>query len=348
MDANLFIPFYIPALINYLKIKFNIDINNIPIHDLKSLVYYKYCKNITDGKLCVRPCKKANEIKEDEEFICSKCCEKNKIKRKKVYRKKKKPKNNEQLDNMNNGNESGYYSETDNNLYLKSNEIYGPINNYSVKLQNLKYEKELSFNNELSEKKENKINFGDLEIELDNKYLINNLRKLKHENNVINHNINNKYITFGSLNINIEADNIINNEKIVKKNKYINNKVLNNNENNKIIKRIFTKIRILIYFKNLYLNNKSKKSNIVVDGVIHGHGIKKDIFISNNNYNFLKLHEININSDLYYIFTYLIYLVFKNSDIEVIKYELYNCLGNIGVQHYISQYISYSNNGFFK
>lgn len=58
MNMNSFIPFSIPALKKYLQKQFNIDINNIPIYDLKELVHYKYCKNIVDGKLCVRPCKK--------------------------------------------------------------------------------------------------------------------------------------------------------------------------------------------------------------------------------------------------------------------------------------------------
>ena len=47
--------------------------------------------------------------------------------------------------------------------------------------------------------------------------------------------------------------------------------------------------------------------------------------------------NININSDLYYIFIYLVDLIFKISDINFIRNELYSYLGDIGVEYYISQ-----------
>jgi hypothetical protein len=65
MIINEFIPFSMSALFNYLYKKFNINIKDIPIEDFKSLIYYKYCKNILNDEVCIRPCKK---IKKDKVY----------------------------------------------------------------------------------------------------------------------------------------------------------------------------------------------------------------------------------------------------------------------------------------
>lgn len=227
--------------------------------------------------------------------------QKNKIKRKKVY---KKWKNKEKTDYTDNVNESGYYSEIDNNL---------------IQLQNLNSEKDLS--SELSNKEEEKkIKFGDLKFELDDKYkhLINGLRNLKYKNNAVNHITNNEYITFGSLNIKINnidgidesnggntytfANTSYNSFEFNDKRK----KVYDNFLKNK--KRFFTKIKILIYFKNLYFNIKNRKNNINQKDLTN-YEIKKEKFLLNDNYNsFLKEYEFKINSEFiqyFYIFDLL-------------------------------------------
>jgi hypothetical protein len=149
--------------------KYNVDIYEISINDWGNMIYTNYCKNITENKFCFKKYKK--DISGID--FCSKCCERKKIKRKNVYKKKNKK------ETINN--DSAFYSDSDNT----NKEI---INNKYIK-------------------------FGDMEFELDDKYsyLINKLQNLKSENNIVNNNhyINNNYIKLGELIINIDEKNRI-------------------------------------------------------------------------------------------------------------------------------------------
>lgn len=324
MIINEFVPFSMSALTDYLYKNFNVNIKDIPTEDFKSLIYYKYCKNIINDEICVRSCKKIDTLNRNEDFICSKCCEKKKIKKDKVYKKKKK-KEKMKTDEMNIHDDSGYYTDIDN------------LGDNKIQYQNLKSEKELLFNScdtNKNNEKRNFIKFGNLDVELNNEYehLINNLPKNKYENKILNHYINNKYITFGSFNIKIK-------NKIYFYNSLFDNINIGKKENNKnlnSINFIFDKNDNKDCIKNTFTFSKDSDSGI----------IKKD-YLFNNNYNCNIFKENKyLYSDLYYIFTYLIYIIFNFSDIKIIKNELYNCLGDIGIDYYISQYISLSNNVF--
>lgn len=289
MLSNTFIPFSIISLNNYLQKQFNININinNIPIEHFKELVDYKYCKNIIDGKMCIRPCKKINTIKENSEFICSKCCEKKGIKRRRVYKLKK---DKQKIINMDENSDSGFYTEIDDNIKNTSNSsnnskqnIEDPIleNKSTNVINNKPKEFKLSIKNK--NKSDDFISFGELDFKLNEKY-----------RNITN--TYNKQIIFGSLKIDIDKKDKIDIIEINKK------------------------------FKINYKNNLKNNNNY-----IHNYFKGEDF-------------NMNINSDLYNIFIYLVDLIFKISDINFIRNELYSYLGDIGVKYYISQL----NNGNFK
>src|ERR1700730_5029396 len=131
MISNTFIPFSVPLLQDYLQEKYNINLNDVPIEELKGLVYNKYCKNIVNGKICMKMCKKPNMIKENEDFICSKCCEKNGIKKEPVYKLRKIKK---RTNNINEDSDSGYddsiiRKQSDTNINDFSNAIDNVIEN---------------------------------------------------------------------------------------------------------------------------------------------------------------------------------------------------------------------------
>lgn len=294
MLSNTFIPFSILSLNNYLQKQFNININNIPIEHFKELVDYKYCKNIIDGKMCIRPCKKINTIKENEDFICSKCCKKNGIKRKRVYKLKKVK---QKKSNMDENSDSGFYTEIDNNIKNtskssnnKKQKIEEPIFRPNYIINNKPKEFKLSIKNK--NETDNCISFGELDFKLNEKYrnITNTIYKNHEKNNskIINNKYN-KQIIFGSLKFDIDKKDKID---IIEINKEL---------------------------KKNYKNNLKNNNNCI--------------------HNYLKGEDfnMNINSDLYYIFIYLVDLIFKISDINFIRNEIYSYLGDIGVEYYISQ-----------
>jgi hypothetical protein len=204
MIVNEFIPLSISSFHSYLLEKFNIDINNIPENDWTKLVCKSYCKNIINSKYCFKKIKKVNS---NNINICSKCCEKLKLKTYKRNKVQKCKKNND----IDNNEDSGFFTETDNELYTIPKIISSE--NMTTKL-NSKIDLSCNINN-ISKKEDCKnkeyIKFGDLDFKLNNKslYLIDILHKNSiTENNVRKHinNINDN-ICFGSLKFKIDEKN---------------------------------------------------------------------------------------------------------------------------------------------
>jgi hypothetical protein len=50
-----------------------------------------------------------------------------------------------------------------------------------------------------------------------------------------------------------------------------------------------------------------------------------------------KTVNTNINSDIYYIFVYIINIIFETKNIDFIRGELYNYLGELGIDFYKKQ-----------
>jgi hypothetical protein len=307
MISNEFIPLSISSFHKYLLENFNLDINNIPNKEWNNLIYKNYCKNIINNRYCFKKIKKIDPNNID---ICSKCCEKMKLKtykKNKIKKCKKKEKINKDIDN---NEDSGFYTETDNENYTNSK--LDVTQNMMINLNPNKYNKNCtqtesqshSFSLEtftsttfISENCKNKgyIKFGDLNFKLNDKHLyLTDFLHMDHygynslPKNYIN-NINNN-IYFGNLKF-----------KIDKKENKSENKICDS----KLRKRILLKINILRYFKKLYLKNKD--------------------------------NEFNTNSDLYYVFLYIIDLIFRTKNINYIRKELYNCLGILGINYYRSQ-----------
>jgi hypothetical protein len=310
---NNFLPISVLYFRDYLIKTFNIDINNIPLEDWNNLIYKNYCKNIINNKFCL---KKIKKIGKD---ICSKCCEKKgliKYKKTKIKKSKK--------DKEPNSDDEGFYTGTDNET---------TTNKRSLNIEESINKNDLLFNIDISKKDEfiknrnlkldnnlNSINnskymyFGDLKVnidgyEIDNLFSKNNINIVNNYNNYVNN--CNGYIMFGSLEVEIQKD----------KNKDISLEVISSNENKicniEFKKRILTKTKIIKYFNKLYLEIKNKKNN-----------------------NFMN----NINEDLYYVFLYSINLIFKNEDINLIRKEISNCLGELGISYFINQFNTFLNN----
>lgn len=250
MILNSFIPISIQNFQEYLLNKFNIDIYEIPTEDWKDIIYHNYCKNIIDNNFCLKKCR---NIKTNTEYFCSKCCEKKKIKRDPVYKKKKK------IENVNNVNiyDSGFYTETEHNI---DRSIKNVEKNYFPKLQNATDTQTSCNNNILKKNKKvetNYIKFGDLDFEVDKKYihLVNNIHQnIKSNKTIINHNyINDDYITFGELNFKIDKIDKLNKiESVTSKLNIINNI----DKNNKIEKNLNSDLYYLfIYFIDLIFQN---------------------------------------------------------------------------------------------
>lgn len=257
MISNSFIHISIPNFQEYLLNKFNIDIYEIPTEDWKDIIYNNYCKNIINSKFCLKKCR---SIKANTGYLCSKCCEKKKLKRDPVYKKKKK------IENVNNDNiyDSGFYTEAEDNIDRSIKKIE---NEYLPQLQNTtkkiysNSDIQASCNNNIS--KENKnveinyIKFGDLDFELDKKYiyLVNNIHQnIKSNKTIINHNyINDKYITFGELNFKIgKIDKSNKIESVTSKLNIINNI----DKHKKIEKNLNSDLYYLfIYFIDLIFQN---------------------------------------------------------------------------------------------
>lgn len=87
MLNNSFIPISIPFFHDYLINKFSVNIYEIPNEDWINIICNKYCKNIVDGKFCLKKHKKHIPNAENNR-LCSKCCEKKGIKRKKFIKEK--------------------------------------------------------------------------------------------------------------------------------------------------------------------------------------------------------------------------------------------------------------------
>ncbi len=147
--------------------------------------------------------------------------------------------------------------------------------------------------------------------------------------------VNNNCIKFGDLDFNLDnkyrylINNLYKNklEKLKDGNHYIDNEnimfgSLKIDINNK--KEIIENICSL----NSKTNNKSIKDNTSLN-------IPCSIYLAN------KKEDELLNSDIYYIFVYLVNLIFYNYEIAFIKNELYNCLGSFGINFYISQLNSF-------
>lgn len=192
MIENTFIPLNITSFHNYMLNKYNINIHDISIKEWEDMIHPNYCKNIIGNIFCFKKHKK-NML---ENNFCSKCCERKGIKRNNIYKKKKKQIN---IDNVNNLDDSGFYSELELNNDINDNILKTQhTNNKKVPMQNLDYEKNID-NNLINNRKF--IKFGDLKFNLDTKYeyLMDKVQNLKSENKNKSHNINDNFITFGSL-----------------------------------------------------------------------------------------------------------------------------------------------------
>lgn len=285
MITNSFIPISITNFHNYLLHKYSIDIYEIPDNDWNNIIYDGYCKNIIDNKFCLKKYKISNL--NNEYSFCSKCCKKKNIKRKPIYKKRKKIKDNNE--------DSGFYTETDNEMESKVNETH------AIELYNQHSKNVLNYS--LNENIQDEKNNFDAKINIVNKFDKIYFKK----DNINNHdnqynwttNYNDKYIQFGSLIFNLNQH------------KDVENKLCNK----KLIKRILIKTKILTYFKKLYLKNKNYKKDEL---------------------------NMNIDSDIYYIFLYIIDLIFRTKNVNLIRREIYNCLGVFGVYFYRSQLNSWS------
>jgi hypothetical protein len=147
----------------------------------------------------------------------------------------------------------------------------------------------------------------------------------------------------------IDLDNVylyINNKQIEENKKYVKD-VLNSNKENKHKYIMFGTLKVNIN-ENAKINDYNDKNNL--KRKTFGRNLcYSPIFLNNKKYDnglkYLKENDFtDINSDLYYVFTYIIYLIFKTSNIKIIQDELHNYLGDLGVQYYISQYIKLNNN----
>lgn len=179
MIENEFIPLSVSSFNEYLLKKFNINIDNIPDEDWDKLIYKNYCKNNINNKYCFKKIKKV----ESNINICSKCCEKMKLKTYKRNKKKckKKEKNNE---NKNIDEDSGFYTETDNDIENKSKLNYEGIH----KIKDTK-----------EHENSNYIYFGSIGIKSEKNY--NKIQLKDEKNELINNNYinNSNYIKFGDL-----------------------------------------------------------------------------------------------------------------------------------------------------
>jgi hypothetical protein len=75
MISNSFIPISIPHFQEYLLEKFNVNINEIPYEDWNGLIHNNYCKNIINNNFCLKKYKKTISNVENNDLMCSKCCE---------------------------------------------------------------------------------------------------------------------------------------------------------------------------------------------------------------------------------------------------------------------------------
>lgn len=334
MLKNSFIPVSIPNLHSYLLNKFNVDIYNIPVDDWHRLICNSYCKNIINNTYCITKYKK--DINNDSSF-CSKCCERKGIKRKKVYKKKTKIiLNNEDSD-------SGICTESDDKdnrfkskkcniinkptefKLLKNKNIFHDLSKIKkkilTKIKILIYFKKLYLNNK-NNKQNNYIRFGSLKIPINN----NNISSLFLNKNYNKINLNNIY-------------SYINNKQIEKEKKHVND-VLKLEGKNKHKYVMFGTLKVDVN-ENAKINDcndkkKSKKENLETEMVLNNKKKNHD-----NGLKYLKENDFtDISPDLYCVFTYIIYLIFKTSNIKIIKDELYSCLGVLGVEYYISQFIN--------
>lgn len=297
MIANDFIPISKNSFYEYILKRFNIDISNIPVEDWNNLIYKDHCKNITNNIFCFKKFKKINI---DNTDICSKCCEKKGVKRKPAY-KKRKNYNNSFKDITNNNEDSGFYTETDNDLENKSK--FNVLNYESIQDKDAKEH----------DKKYSKIQFKE------------NEKKVLLNNNYIN---NSNYIQFGSLKFKIDQYENVKREIF----------------NKKLKKRILTKIKILNYFKNLYLSIKNKTPIYTSPSVVPKYFDTIENVSSNYNSNNDKsnkksqMDEDIINNDIYYVFVYIINLIFRTKNVNYIRKEIFNCLGGYGLNFYRSQF----------
>lgn len=196
--------------------------------------------------------------------------------------------------------------------------------------------KKLYLNNKKQNKLDGYITFGSLNVKIDNNssylFLNNNYNKI---------NLNNIYHCISLLNKK-DKNIILKNER---------NSIQNYRMNSDKCEHImFGSLKIDITKKdknNKYINSKvtKKKDNLEIK-LKHDNNVNKDIeeFLPNNKLEIKKENDLtDLNFDLYYVFIYLIYLIyliFKNYNIKFIKDEIYNCLGEFGVQYYLSQYIT--------
>lgn len=267
--------------------------------------------------------------------LCSKCCEKKGIKRSKVYKQRKK-KTKHILDNTEDS-DSGVYTENDDNRNgenfslnknYKNNDYNNNLSEFKkrifMKIKFLIFFKKLYLNNK--NKSNNYISFGSLDVEINNN---NNYSSL----------FSNK--VYNKINLNNVYDYILFNRNLNRLTKEKENDIPKNNNMYKHIMFGSLKIDINRNSKIDNFNNKNNKLEKKEDSLLTSSDSYDDKRIKlDHRVNDFK----NINSDLYYIFIYLVYIIFKSYDIKIVKDELHNCLGELGIQYYISQYIKISQN----
>ena len=161
---------------------------------------------------------------------------------------------------------------------------------------------------------ENCINFGSLKFKINNQFLnINRIYKdqtfldINNKNKILHNNyIKNGYIKFGNLNIKI------------------------NNEHN-----ISTSIS---FFPKRFIMNRPKKDKIKYLFLYIYNKIKNKKIILKN-YNILSIFDLNLNMnpDTYSVFVYIVDLIFNTESIHIVRNELYNCLGFLGINFYRKQ-----------
>lgn len=268
MITNTFIPINIPLFYKYMLSKYKINIYEISTDNWYNMIDTNYCRNIEDNKFCFKKYKK-NIVGTD---FCSKCCERKKIKRKNVYKKKKTNKKEDIV------NDSAFYSETDNNTDLENDKKY--------------------------------IKFGDIDFELDKKYvyLTNSLQNLKSEKykSINNHHIDNNCIKFGELDIKINNKNINKESKTTFIKNY--NILKNINEKNTNLEKLNYNI-----ISNLEINDKNSL-----------YQLKDNTELSTDNDSYKSDNEILLNNayiDIRYIEKYIEFII---DEIDKLKYKNIN------------------------
>lgn len=140
---------------------------------------------------------------------------------------------------------------------------------------------------------------------------------------------NGNFIKFGDLKIKLDNkyEHLMDRLPILKSENKIKNYCINDN--------YITFGTLSFSYSSQYLQNKTIRPVNINES-------KKDNYFENNKC-FQKIDTLEkkkedlFNHDLYYVFVYIINLIFYNSDVKLIRKELYHCLGDLGIDFYLSQ-----------